>query len=80
MKYRRKLKVKSPVSLGSSLTPLQFHIFTSDRLLGWVDYGTVVNTCKPYPARGGVVRNATNIEVGRALNSLVNRGLLDIRR
>ena len=75
--YRRKPKIVDKIRIGNG-TPLQQHIFRLSLLNDWVSSISIISKVKTF-SFGGKYYKASNAEVHRALEQLVNIGALDKR-
>ena len=77
VQYRRKSKINEKISIGGG-TPLQQYIFRLDALKDWTNTINIIPRVKTFQFKGKSHR-ATNAEVHKALDQLVNVGVLDRR-
>jgi hypothetical protein len=78
VQYRRKPKINEKVSIGGG-TPLQQYIFRLDALKDWTNTINIIPRVKTFQYKGKSHR-ATNVEVHKALDQLVNVGVLDKKK
>ena len=75
IQYRRKPKINEKISVGAG-TPLQQYIFRLDVLKDWTTTISIIPKVKVFQFKGKS-HKATNAEVHKALDQLVNVGVLD---
>jgi hypothetical protein len=78
VQYRRKPKINEKISIGGG-TPLQQYIFRLDALKDWTNTINIIPRVKTFQFKGKAYR-ATNTEVHKALDQLVNVGVLDKKK
>lgn len=79
MRYKRKGQVTEKSNL-LELSSLQKWILFNEKMSDWRDFGTILGFSKPYMSSDGRRILATNIQVAKAVRSLVGRGLLEVSR
>ena len=75
--YRRKPKIIDKIRIGHG-TPLQQYIFRSSLLNDWINPISVISQVKVFSFKGKS-HKASNADIHRALEQLVNIGALDKR-
>ena len=77
VEYRRKPRIVDKIRIGNG-TPLQQHIFRLGMLQNWTPSISIISKVKTFTF-GGSSYKASNADVHRALEQLVNIGVLDKR-
>ena len=77
VEYRRKPRINDKIRLGGG-TPLQQSIFLLRELGNWTHPISVISKLKTFKYSGKTYR-ASNADVHKALEQLVNMGVLDKR-
>ena len=78
IQYRRKPKINEKISVGGG-TPLQQYIFRLEVLKDWTSSINIIPRVKTFQFKGKSYR-ASNSEVHKALDQLVNVGVLDKKK